>query len=65
MQWGDLSFQGDFIGDYVSVKAGVFKYINLRKMPVRIIDSTRSVEVDSRFVKIRTLSQIFAREKTP
>lgn len=61
MQWGDLSFQGDFIGDYVSERAKTFNLINLKKWPVRITERRKSVEIDSRFVKVRTLSQIFAR----
>lgn len=61
MQWGDLSFQGDFIGDYVSERAKTFNLINFRKWPVRITERRKSVEVDSRFAKVRTLSQIFAR----
>ena len=43
MQWGDLSFQDDFIGDYVSSKSGEFKMINLRKLPIKITDNKRSV----------------------
>ena len=43
MQWGDLSFQGDFIGDYVSGRNSALKFINLRKIPIRIIDKKRSV----------------------
>ena len=43
MQWGDLSFQDDFIGDYVSSKSGEFKMINLRKLPIKITDKKRSV----------------------
>lgn len=43
MQWGDLSFQDDFIGDYVSSKSGDFKMINLRKLPIKITDKKRSV----------------------
>ncbi len=65
MQWGDLSFQGDYIGDYISEKAGTFKFINLKRWPVKITERRKSVEIDSRFAKVKTLSQIFAREKTP
>jgi hypothetical protein len=65
MQWGDLSFQGDVIGDYVSQKTSLmYKVLNLRKAPIKITERSRSVEVDSRFSKIRTLSSIYAREKT-
>ncbi len=61
MQWGDLSFQSDVIGDYVSGKlSGLFKWINLRKMPVKLTDN-KYMAIDSRFIKIRTLSEIFAR----
>ena len=64
MQWGDLSFQADVIGDYVSEKAQKENLINLRKMPIRITEAKRSIWVDSRFAKIRALSEVFAREKT-
>lgn len=56
MQWGDLSFQADVIGDYVAEKAQNQNLINLRKMPIRITEAKRSIWVDSRFAKIRALS---------
>ena len=43
MQWGDLSFQADVIGDYVGDKAEGVKMINLRKWPIKITDNRRSV----------------------
>ena len=43
MQWGDLSFQDDFIGDYVSSKSGEFKMINLRKLPIKITDNNYKI----------------------
>lgn len=43
MQWGDLSFQTDVIGDYVGDKAEGVKMINLRKWPIKITDNRRSV----------------------
>lgn len=64
MQWGDLSFQGDRIGDYVSGRSTVWKLLNMKRMPIKITEKRLSVSIDSRFAKIRTLSSIFAREKT-
>jgi hypothetical protein len=64
MQWGDLSFQSDTIGDYVSSKDSLFKFLNLRRIPIKITDRKRSVNFDSRFSKIKTLAQIYAREQT-
>lgn len=63
MQWGDLSFQGDNIGDYVSGKAK--QYLNLKKVGIKLWETKRSTGMDGRLAKIRTLAQIYAREKTP
>ena len=63
MQWGDLSFQSDVIGDYV---ANSKKYFNLKRRPFKgLFNFERPHAIDSRFIKIRTLSAIYAREQTP
>lgn len=56
MQWGDLSFQSDFIGDYVSNRAMTFRLVNLRVALSPIGQVRRSVDIDTRFAKIRALA---------
>ena len=64
MQWGDLSFQSDTIGDYVSEKRQK-EYFNLKRRVVNgLFKFEKKEAIDSRFIKIRTLSEIYAREKT-
>lgn len=63
MQWGDLSFQSDVIGDYVSEKASN-NFISLRIPRLGLTEKKTFTAIDSRFTTIRTLSEIYAREKT-
>lgn len=62
MQWGDLSFQSDVIGDYVSSSTPSF--INLKKRIGRLWRKQTIGSVDSRYAKIQILTSIFRREKT-
>ena len=62
MQWGDLSFQSDVIGNYVS--GSTPSVINLRRRIGRLWKKQSVGSVDSRHVKIQTLTSIFKREKT-
>ena len=62
MQWGDMSFQDDTIGQYVSASK---QFLNLKRRPLgRLFHFERITAIDSRFIKVRTLSEIYAREKT-
>lgn len=64
MQWGDMSFSDDVIGEYVSENKGN-SFINLRRPTFRFFQREKNLEsVDSRFITVRTLSQIYAREQT-
>jgi hypothetical protein len=56
MQWGDLSFQNDFIGNYVSERAAIAQSINLRRIPILLGNKKHTVSIDSRFSKIKALS---------
>jgi hypothetical protein len=60
MQWGDLSFQGDAIGDFVGGRAkNMLKFHRLyRRMGL----GHRERVVDSRYVKIQMLSSMYASE---
>jgi hypothetical protein len=61
MQWGDLSFQNDVIGNYVAGKMSILhKKMNPRKIPKKLTDRNYEA-IDSRFINIRTLSEIYAR----
>ena len=64
MQWGDLSFQSDKIGQYVSSGSNK-QFLNLKRRPLgKQFEFERATGMDSRFINIRTLSQIYARERT-
>lgn len=65
MQWGDLSFQDDKVADYVS---GPKLSTNLRSIkPIRRVGEkiTEAAKMNSRTMKLQSLSAIYAREKSP
>lgn len=62
MQWGDLSFQSDTIGDYVSgstPRSGNFRWI---KPPRKVIPHEKYALMNSRTMKLQSLSAIYARD---
>lgn len=66
MQWGDLSFTSDKVGEYVSGKTP--KTFNLRLS--NLLGSFGSKRVDgakmnSRTMKLQSLSAIYARDHSP
>lgn len=66
MQWGDLSFQSDKVGDYVS--GSTPKSYNLRlanfigNFGVKKVESAK---MNSRTMKLQSLSAIYARDQSP
>jgi hypothetical protein len=65
MQWGDLSFQNDKVADYVS---GPKLSTNLRSIkPIRRVGEKISeyAKMNSRTMKLQSLSAIYSREKSP
>lgn len=67
LQWGDMSFATDVIGEFVSVSKKAEKnLINLRRSTFRFFErGLIGGTVSSRFATVRMLSEIYAREKTP
>lgn len=66
MQWGDLSFQSDKVGEYVS--GSTPRSNNLRFIkPIRRIGTkrTESANMNSRTMKLQSLSAIYARDHSP
>ena len=65
MQWGDLSFvsepASDFIGNGDAAKA----LINLRRPIFKGLFNKKSVNFDSRLMKINILTETYKRERTP
>lgn len=65
MQWGDLSFQSDKVSEYV---AGPKKFSNLRALrPIQRIGQRKSqyASMNSRTMKLQSLSAIYARDHSP
>ena len=63
MQWGDLSFNNDKIGDYIG--GGKRSYNNLRFIrPINRIGTKKAKDsvMDSRTMKLQSLSAIYALE---
>ncbi len=67
MQWGDLSFQSDKVGDFVSSPKKSSS--NLRTIkPIRRVGQKPQSEVakmNSRTMRLQSLSAIYAREHSP
>jgi hypothetical protein len=66
MQWGDLSFQSDKVGDFVAGKTP--RTFNLRLANIVGNFGTKRVEaakMNSRTMKLQSLSAIYAREHSP
>lgn len=65
MQWGDLSFNDDKIGDYVGGQQR--SYNNLRFIrPISRIGTKKAKQsvMDSRTMKLQSLSAIYAMERS-
>jgi len=63
MQWGDLSFQSDKVGEYVS--GSTPKHQNLRFIkPIRrvAVQTSQIAKMNSRTMKLQSLSAIYARD---
>lgn len=66
MQWGDLTFQGDKVADYISGTRKLSS--NLRTIkPIRRVGQSLSnvAKMNSRTMKLQSLSAIYAREHSP
>jgi legumain len=63
MQWGDLSFQSDRVGEYVSGSTPRRNNIRMIK-PIQKIGNkhTESAKMNSRTMKLQSLSAIYARD---
>ena len=66
MQWGDLSFQDDHIGEYMSVKKSTNKNFNGMRFirPIRRMGTKKAKDsvMNSRTMKLQSLSAIYALE---
>ena len=66
MQWGDLSFLTDKVGDFISSKTP--RSFNLRLASIVGNFGSKKVEaakMNSRTMKLQSLSAIYAREHSP
>lgn len=63
MQWGDLSFTDDNLDQYLSSKSKDSEVISLRKeLPHDYFKVSHSI--DSRFMKVKILTDVYNREGT-
>jgi legumain len=65
MQWGDISFQDDKVSDFVAAEK---RDLNLRVLkPIQRIGQMKSevAKMNSRTMKLQSLSAIYAREHSP
>lgn len=58
MQWGDVSFVGDVVGDFVGGS------IHLKDRNYKLKEKPRTKMVDSRFAKIKMLTWAYKQEQT-
>lgn len=67
MQWGDLSFQTDLVADFVAEPKQITS--NLRTIkPIQRIGQKKIIEssnMNSRTMKLQSLSAIYSREHSP
>ena len=66
MQWGDLSYQSEAIGNYMSGPSRPSNNLRFLK-PIRRMGTKNGKEsvMNSRTMKLQSLSAIYAREKSP
>lgn len=66
MQWGDLSFQSDKIGDFVTGTQSVFGNLKFA-FPFKKVDRLQSDsnKMNSRTMKLQSLSAIYSRDHSP
>jgi len=65
MQWGDLSFQSDKIGQYLTGNKRTYSNLRFIKPIIKIGSKTvTSSMMDSRTTKLQSLSAIYSREHT-
>lgn len=65
MQWGDLSFVSDPASNFLGNGNSVESMINLRKPIFKGLFNKKSVNFDSRMMKIKILTETYKRERTP
>lgn len=63
MQWGDLSYVSDKVGSFIGKANSLTNFINLRR-PLSFKFPKASVNFDSRFMKIKILTETHKRERT-
>lgn len=64
MQWGDLSYVQDKVGNFIGKVSKLASYINLRKPLPSYKFPKSSVNFDSRFMKIKILTETHKLERT-
>jgi len=66
MQWGDLSFQSDKVGDYVSGSTPRSYNLRLANFIGNFgVKKVESAKMNSRTMKLQSLSAIYARDQSP
>lgn len=65
MQWGDLSFQSDKVSEYVAAPKKTFNLRTLR--PIQRVGQRKSqyASMNSRTMKLQSLSAIYSRDHSP
>lgn len=64
MQWGDLSFVSDKVGNFIGKTNSLVNFINLRRPLPSFKFPKASVNFDSRLMKIKILTETHKRERT-
>lgn len=66
MQWGDLSFMSDTLDNYFSRgrTANSGNYFNLKKHIPRGFFKSHDSSIDSRYIKVKILTETLKREKS-
>lgn len=64
MQWGDLSFQADTLQEYLSGSPSESMTLTAKRGVGKLWQKRMISSVDSRYIKITTLTEVFKREKT-
>lgn len=65
MQWGDLSFQSDKVSDYVASEKQTKNLRSILPIPRVGTRKTKYASMNSRTMKLQSLSAIYANEHSP